>query len=85
MPDPRDIVDFSFLQNDPDRAPGKQSHPAASPRPWIGILFECCNSYARIHKTRDGRAYAGFCPRCNAKIRVPIGEGGTNQRIFRAG
>ncbi|OGR02373.1 MAG: hypothetical protein A2284_00855 [Deltaproteobacteria bacterium RIFOXYA12_FULL_61_11] len=53
-------------------------------RNYLGILFECCNVYARIHRTKDGTAYEGRCPRCLRPIRVAIGEGGTSQRIFKA-
>lgn len=52
-------------------------------RPYLGINFSCCGVYARIYKTARGDAYAGHCPRCLKPIRVPIGPGGTNQRIFR--
>jgi hypothetical protein len=53
-------------------------------RPFLGIHFACCNTYARIYKTADGKAYAGFCPRCHKQVRVPIGEGGTTERFFEA-
>ena len=51
---------------------------------YLGIMFECCNVYARIYKNKDGTAYAGHCPKCMKSVRVKIGEGGTNTRIFRA-
>ena len=54
------------------------------PRPYIGVHFECCQAYRRVHKTADGAAYAGHCPRCMRPIRVRVGEGGSNQRFFRA-
>jgi len=84
MPDPRDIVDLSLLPDGTHDSGGYRDPQAREPRQWIGVLFECCNVYSRIHKTKNGTAYAGFCPRCNAKIRVGIGNGGTSQRIFRA-
>ena len=84
MPDRRDIVDISFLPGEPDGANGRERATPARERKWLGVLFECCGAYARIYQTRDGKAYAGHCPRCNAALRVGIGEGGTSQRIFRA-
>ncbi|MEZ5064736.1 MAG: hypothetical protein R3B81_08355 [bacterium] len=52
--------------------------------PFLGIHFTCCGVYGRIYRTRDRRAYEGRCPRCLARLRVPIGDGGVAQRFFRA-
>jgi len=52
---------------------------------FLGIYFECCNTYGRIYKNKEGTHYTGRCPRCLRSIKVPIGEGGTNSRFFRAG
>jgi len=84
MPDSRDTFELSLLPGGCGKSAKNRSQNPRDPRAWIGVLFECCNVYARIHKTNDGTSYAGFCPRCNAKIRVGIGSGGTSQRIFRA-
>lgn len=51
---------------------------------YLGIMFNCCGVYARIYKNKDGTAYIGRCPKCMKTIKVPIGKGGTNQRIFNA-
>ena len=53
-------------------------------RPFLGIVFECCHVYGRIYRNWDASAYEGRCPRCLAKVRVRIGEGGTSQRFFTA-
>jgi hypothetical protein len=53
-------------------------------RRWIGIKFDCCGSYSRIYRNKQGTAYEGFCPKCTARIHVPIAPHGTSQRIFRA-
>lgn len=51
---------------------------------FLGIMFDCCNVYARIYKNKEGTAYVGRCPKCMRSIRVPIGKGGTNARFFHA-
>ena len=53
-------------------------------RKYLGIMFECCNIYSRIYQNKEGTAYVGRCPKCMRLVRVPIGEGGTNTRFFRA-
>ena len=70
-------------QAPPHSAP--QSEPASfASRPWIGILFECCDVYYRIYRDEAGTAYEGRCPRCGAQVRVAIGPEGTDARFFRA-
>lgn len=51
---------------------------------YLGIMFECCNVYARIYKNKEGTAYVGRCPKCMRSVNVKIGDGGTNTRFFRA-
>ncbi len=53
-------------------------------RKFIGILFDCCGTYQRIHVNRTGNAYVGWCPRCGKQVKVKIGPGGTDTRFFRA-
>jgi len=51
---------------------------------FLGIMFNCCNVYARIYKNKEGTAYVGRCPRCMRSVKVKVGEGGTNTRFFNA-
>ncbi len=55
-------------------------------RPYIGIVFKCCNVYSRIYLNRTGTAYEGVCPRCYRKrvvMRV-VREGGSKDRFYEA-
>lgn len=64
------------------------SEPPESERPgsrrFIGIMFACCKVYARIYVNREGTAYIGYCPRCSKRVKLTIGPGGSDQRIFTA-
>jgi hypothetical protein len=53
-------------------------------RPWIGIMFECCAIYSRLYRAPGSKEYRGRCPRCLRAIHLPVGEGGTDLRQFRA-
>ncbi|HGY90376.1 MAG TPA: hypothetical protein ENK43_04290 [Planctomycetes bacterium] len=52
-------------------------------KPFLGIVFSCCNVYVRIYMNRSQTAYEGACPRCYRRLRVPVGPGGTSRRFFR--
>jgi D-aminoacyl-tRNA deacylase len=51
---------------------------------FLGIMFECCNIYRRIYINKGGNAYEGRCPKCFAMVKVSIGPGGSDNRMFRA-
>ena len=74
MNDPRDYkLDISTLKT--------PSAPAA-PRPYLSVLFDCCNVYQRIYRDLDGTRYAGRCPRCGRSVTFAVGPGGTHDRFF---
>ena len=84
-PDPRDIVDIDGLRPAPSGS-GDHSLSADRPaRPFLMIWFRCCETYGRLPKSADGSCYEGRCPKCLAKLSVPVGEGGTSRRMFEAG
>lgn len=53
-------------------------------RHFIGIHFECCNVYTRVYRREDQREYVGRCPNCLRIVRLRVGPGGTNARMFHA-
>lgn len=70
------------LTSEPKLAPASAASQGNSR--YLGILFSCCQVYARIAPDRQGRAYRGHCPRCGRPITIGIGPGGTSQRFFTA-
>lgn len=32
-------------------------------KPFVGVLFKCCNVYSRVYRNARGD-YAGRCPKC---------------------
>jgi hypothetical protein len=59
-----------------------QAEERATPRPFVGIHFRCCDVYTRIYINRDTTAYDGHCPKCAKIVRLRIAPGGTNARFF---
>ena len=53
-------------------------------RPYIHVMFDCCNVYQRIYRREDKREYVGWCPKCGRRLRIRIGADGTHCRFFRA-
>jgi hypothetical protein len=70
--------------SDPARRPSSPDDGHRQTRPFLGIHFECCRTYARIYRNEQGTAYRGCCPTCRAVINIPIGSGGTSSRFFNA-
>ncbi|MCP4640417.1 MAG: hypothetical protein GY851_08295 [bacterium] len=54
------------------------------PRPYIGMLFQCCHVYTRIYLSRDGTQFAGNCPKCGTRAVVKAGTGGSKSRFWSA-
>ncbi len=60
--------------------------PQSSPggRPFLSLLFDCCRVYQRIYLNRDRTAFVGWCPRCCARVEIPVDPNGTEERFFIA-
>ncbi len=61
-----------------------REEPRGVSRPYLGVRFECCNTYTRIYRSHDRSFYEGRCPRCLAPVRIRVGPDGTSHRFFRA-
>lgn len=53
-------------------------------RPTIGVKFTCCQVYAHIYLNKQGTAFAGHCPKCARPVRVLVGPGGSDAKIWEA-
>ena len=52
-------------------------------RKYIGVLFECCDVYARVYINRRKTAYVGWCPKCATRVEIKINPRGTASRFFK--
>jgi len=78
MPDPRDYkLDLSSLK--PSESP---EPPSPVARPYLSVLFACCNVYARLYRDPTDQHYAGHCPKCARPVKFKVGDGGTSARQF---
>ena len=53
-------------------------------RPFLGIVFKCCNIYSRIHLNKKRTAFVGWCPKCAKPARVKVSSTGSESRFFSA-
>ena len=51
-------------------------------RPYLRIMFECCQVYQRIYRDPGGAFYDGRCPRCLRSVRFRVAPTGTTVRDF---
>jgi len=51
-------------------------------RPYVGVIFKCCNVYARVYLNAQKTAYAGNCPRCAARLELKTSPTGSPSRFW---
>jgi len=83
----RDPRDYKVEISSGARPPSPQPSPGAGSgktdtRPYVSVLFRCCNVYQRIYRSADGAKYEGGCPKCARPVRFLVGAGGTSERFF---
>lgn len=54
------------------------------PRPFIGIMFECCHVYQRIYLNKERTAFRGGCPKCGKRVEVLVDPNGEKNPFFVA-
>lgn len=64
------------------KQPARASEPTG--RPWIGVLFECCDVYRRVYRKHEQSRYVGHCPKCGRRVSLRVGPDGVKARLFRA-
>lgn len=80
MADPRDYkLDISGLTPSND---DNEASSSGAERPFLRVLFACCNVYLRVYRQPGAKYYAAACPRCGKSVRFAVGEGGTDARDF---
>jgi hypothetical protein len=83
--DPRDYkLDLTSPPDGHSPSESRRAGRAPSARPFLSVLFACCNVYQRVYRDPSEPAYVGRCPKCGRSVRFPIGQGGVSTRFFRA-
>ena len=60
-----------------------QSNPSpARGRPFLQVLFACCQVYQRVYRNPNKPEYSGRCPRCLRSVHFRVGPEGTEARVF---
>ena len=64
---------------------GRAAQSQRKARPYINLLFRCCNVYVRIYLNAQGTAFSGHCPRCCARARIAVDPEGDAADFWVAG
>ncbi len=55
-----------------------------APRPYLNVMFKCCNVYTRVYLNKDGTAFKGACPKCARPFTVQVAKGGSSSKFWEA-
>jgi len=80
------ILDISGVTRPVPASVGNLAGPSlvTNGRPWLAVLWRCCNVYSRVYIMRDESAYNGDCPSCGRTVRFRVAPDGTTCRFFEA-
>jgi len=53
-------------------------------RPFIGMLFKCCNAYGRLYLNPKKKEFYGRCPKCGKAAVMKISSDGQKGNFFVA-
>jgi PHP family Zn ribbon phosphoesterase len=53
-------------------------------RQFIGMMFKCCNVYARLYLRPDAKAFTGRCPKCGKPAKIEVSKDGSKSRFFES-
>lgn len=67
-----------------ERYKPKQPEPPPGGGKVYGVYFHCIHQYVQARPMRGGTIHLATCPKCGKSVRIRVGEGGTNQRLFEA-
>jgi len=56
----------------------------SSPKPFVGVIMECCSVYTRIYLDKEGRRFVGRCPKCLRRVEVKVSKEGAPDRFLIA-
>jgi len=55
-----------------------------TPRPFVGVVLQCCHVYVRLYVNAAGDRFTGWCPKCLKQVEILLSEEGTTDRFFVA-
>jgi hypothetical protein len=54
-------------------------------RPFVSVIFRCCNVYGRAYLAADKQKFEARCPRCYQLVTLQVSAQGSESRFFSVG